>query len=140
MIAVRATDPAGNTDPTPASRAWTVLADVTAPETELLSGPAELSATAAASFAFAATDPGRPESVPVFECSLDGASFAVCASRQEYVGLGEGAHAFQVRAVDTAGNVGRLAGELRVAGRHDRPGDVDHVRSGRGHLEYERRV
>jgi hypothetical protein len=40
-----------------------------------------------------------------FQCSLDGAPWAACTSPQQYTALAEGAHAFQVRAVNAAGEV-----------------------------------
>ncbi len=41
-----------------------------------------------------------------FECALDGAGFASCASPLSLTGVAEGAHAFHVRATDAAGNTG----------------------------------
>ena len=38
-----------------------------------------------------------------FQCSLDGAPWATCASPQQYTGLAKGPHTFQVRAVNAAG-------------------------------------
>jgi hypothetical protein len=94
---VRATDTAGNTDPTPAAFTWTV--DTTAPETAIDSGPADPSAAADADFSFSVGESGA-----TFECALDGAAFAACASPQSYTGLAAGAHTFEVRATDVAGN------------------------------------
>jgi predicted outer membrane repeat protein len=95
---VRATDRAGNTDPTPATHSWTV--DVTPPETTIDSGPNGRTASTSATFTFSATETGS-----TFECSLDTAPFAACASPRQYTGLAQGSHQFRVRAVDRAGNV-----------------------------------
>ena len=95
-LRVLATDPAGNADPTPASHTWVV--DTAAPETTIDSGPGTTTSTSA-TIAFSASEPGS-----TFECSLDGAAFASCASPREYTGLGEGAHEVRVRATDRAGN------------------------------------
>src|SRR5207247_496632 len=101
---VRAVDAAGNVDPTPATRTWTV--DTTPPDTSLLSGPAEGSVTASvqATFTFAGTDDQTVSSSLTFICILDEVTSAVCASPQTYVGLTEGRHAFTVAAIDAPGN------------------------------------
>jgi hypothetical protein len=96
---VRATDRAGNTDPTPASHTWTVE-DGVPPETTIDSGPAATTTSTDATFAFSADEPGS-----TFECALDGAAFAACTSPVELSGLAVGAHTFAVRATDPAGNV-----------------------------------
>jgi hypothetical protein len=44
-----------------------------------------------------------------FECSLDHAGFALCASPVTVSGLAEGDHIFEVRATDLAGNTGPVA-------------------------------
>jgi hypothetical protein len=93
---VHATDTAGNTDPTPAERSWTV--DTTAPETTITSGPTGTTNSSSATFEFAADEPSG------FECSLDTTPFAACSSPASYTGLGDGSHNFRVRATDTAGN------------------------------------
>ncbi|WP_240357922.1 Ig-like domain-containing protein [Myxococcus vastator] len=97
-LLVRAVDAAGNIDATPASRTWTV--DTSAPDTSIVSGPSGTTSSANAAFTFTAT-----ESPATFECSLDGATFAACASPTSFTGLAEGTHSFAVRARDTAGNV-----------------------------------
>ena len=62
---VRARDVAGNDDPTPASRTWTV--DTVAPETTLAaSGPSGTVGSTSASFEFSSNEAGS------FTCSLDG--------------------------------------------------------------------
>ena len=96
-FAVRAVDAAGNLDATPALRAWSV--DVTAPDTALTSGPSGLVASASATFSFTSPEPGA-----TFQCSLDAAAFAACASPRSYTGLSDGAHTFAVRALDAVGN------------------------------------
>jgi hypothetical protein len=96
-FAVRATDPAGNTDPTSASRSWII--DLTPPQTAITSAPSDPSGATTGDFAFSADEAGS-----TFECSLDGAPFAACSSPETYTSLGEGTHTFEVRATDPAGN------------------------------------
>lgn len=52
-------------------------------------------------FTFSGTDDVE---VDYFECSLDSVTFTTCTSPQEYTGLSEGDHTFEVRAVDVNGN------------------------------------
>ena len=94
---VRALDLAGNADPTPATFTWTV--DTTAPQTTITGAPPTLTSSTGASFSFVANESGS-----TFECSLDGAPFGPCSSPRDYTGLGAGAHAFSVRASDSARN------------------------------------
>src|SRR6185503_19615451 len=96
---VRAVDAAGNPDQSPASRSFTV--DTVAPQTQIDSGPSGLTNNASPSFAFSS------ELGASFECRLDSnleGDFAPCTSPKPYSSLGEGAHTFEVRAVDAAGN------------------------------------
>lgn len=94
---VRASDTAGNTDASPASRDWTV--DLTPPETTITAQPASVSNSATSSFSFSASEAGS-----TFECSLDGGAFTVCTTPNVNSGLAEGVHTFQVRAIDPVGN------------------------------------
>ncbi|MBI4261622.1 MAG: PKD domain-containing protein, partial [Actinobacteria bacterium] len=116
-FAVRATDGAGNTDPTPALAGWVV--DTIPPETSIHGGPPDPSADPTPTFAFSSNEPGS-----TFECSLDGSGFAACESGEpvevltafergleaaaaaegRVLALGDGPHNFHVRAVDVAGN------------------------------------
>jgi large repetitive protein len=96
-FAVRATDPAGNTDPTPATFTWTV--DTTAPDTTITANPPTTTTSSSATFAFTATESGS-----TFECRLDAAAFAACGTPQSFSGLADGTHTFRVRATDAAGN------------------------------------
>jgi predicted outer membrane repeat protein len=75
------------------------------PDTTISAGPPALSLSNAASFSFAGADDLTPPGELTFECSLDGAPFAACSSPQGYGELADGAHTFQVRALDSAGNV-----------------------------------
>ena len=104
-FSVRATDAAGNTDPTPATREWTVSStppppDTTPPETTIVSSPPSTTTSTSASFSFNSTESGSS-----FECQLDGAAFGSCNSPKSYSGLSVGSHTFTVRATDPAGNV-----------------------------------
>jgi MYXO-CTERM domain-containing protein len=95
---VRAKDGSGQRDASPPTHLWSI--DSTAPDTTLTSVPPVLSNTTSASFVFASS-----ESSVTFECSLDGVAFSPCTSPSTHASLPEGAHTFQVRARDGAGNV-----------------------------------
>ena len=95
---VRATDAAGNVDPTPAVFAWAV--DTVAPQTTIDAAPSDPSASPAPSFDFSSSEGGS-----TFECRLDGGAWGTCTSPHVYTGLADGSHTFQVRATDAAGNV-----------------------------------
>ena len=96
-LRVRGTDAVGNVEVVGAIHTWTV--DTVAPQTELTASPDSPTASASASFGFDADEPAH------FECSLDGVSFASCASPRSFSGLADGEHSFAVRAIDAAGNV-----------------------------------
>jgi alpha-tubulin suppressor-like RCC1 family protein len=93
---VKAEDAEGNVDPTPATWSWTI--DLTAPQTTITAEPPATSASAAAAFEFTSSETGP------FECRLDSAAYAACASPQNYTGLSDGIHIFAVWASDAAGN------------------------------------
>jgi Tol biopolymer transport system component len=95
---VRATDSAFNTDPTPATRTFTV--DTQPPNTAITSGPSGTITKRTAAFGFSSSEAGSH-----FQCKLDAAAFAACSTPKSYSGLVNGSHAFRVRAIDKAGNV-----------------------------------
>lgn len=105
---VRALDPAGNPDPSPASASFQVdlpdpapvAADSTPPQTTIGSGPARLKKGRNATFGFSSSESGSS-----FECRLDGGSWLPCASPQTLIRPKRGTHVFEVRATDTSGNV-----------------------------------
>ncbi len=76
-----------------------VGSDSTPPETVIAAGPDDPSRVPSATFEFASSESGGS-----FECALDGDPFAACTSPHDYTDLIDGAHAFQVRARDSAGN------------------------------------
>jgi hypothetical protein len=103
-FSVKATDAAGNTDATPASRGWAVQAvtppaDTTAPNTTITSSPPDPTTSTSASLGFSATEGGA-----TFQCKLDAGTWGNCTSAKTYSGLAAGAHDFAVKATDAAGN------------------------------------
>ncbi len=97
---VRATDPAGNVDPTPASRSFAI--DTTGPQTTIDSGPSGTTNNPSSSFSFSASEPGS-----TFECRLDSSQpsdWQSCDSPKDYGSLADGSHSFDVRATDPLGN------------------------------------
>lgn len=103
-LSVRATDAAGNTDPTAAARLFTVTTvgppvDTTAPQTTITKQPKGKFKGSRAKVAFRSNEAGS-----TFECKLDRGAFAPCTSPAKLGRLGRGKHTFSVRATDAAGN------------------------------------
>jgi hypothetical protein len=96
VFSVRATDPAGNAGPD-VPYGWTI--ETRAPTAAVTLAPAGLSNSRSATFGFAADEPST------FECKQDDRGFEPCTSPASYVGLGDGAHVFSVRARDAVGNM-----------------------------------
>jgi hypothetical protein len=106
-FSVRATDTAGNTDASPATRSFTVNttptpppADTTAPDTTISSGPTGTTNDATPSFTFTSSESGS-----TFQCRVDLGSWTSCTSPRTFAALADGAHTFAVRAIDAAGNI-----------------------------------
>ena len=101
---VLATDKAGNESAAAAEFTWEVNSaakDETPPQTTIESRPPDPSASPSASFTYASTEAGSS-----FECQIDSGGFIPCpAAGITYSGLGNGPHAFQVRAIDASDNV-----------------------------------
>ena len=91
---VRAVDRAGNPDPSPASRKWTL--DTRPPETSIDSGPPHLSHKGGGTFTVSS------EAGATFECRLDSHGWGECG---QVSGLSDGKHVMRARAKDRAGNV-----------------------------------
>lgn len=95
----KAVDAAGNRDPSPAIRAFTV--DTTPPNTTIDSGPIGTIADDTPVFTFSSKDGVS------FECRVDGDPFAPCSGPGDAHTAGplaDGGHSFEVRAFDAAGN------------------------------------
>ncbi|HEX6116088.1 MAG TPA: hypothetical protein VFY99_03240, partial [Solirubrobacterales bacterium] len=99
-IRAAAVDAAGNQSG--CSNAAAYIEDSTAPDTAIGSGPAGTVATNDVTFTYAGVPVADAAS---FECRLDSGDFAACpASGAEFADLPDGAHTFEVRATDAAGN------------------------------------
>jgi len=94
---VRATDPAGNVDASPAAASWTV--DTPPPTTSKVAGPEGKIRTGPVALEFSSADTGA-----TFVCSLDGAAASPCSSPDHLPDPGPGPHSFVVKAVDGVGN------------------------------------
>jgi large repetitive protein len=99
-FAVKAIDAAGNESGV-TSFSWTV--DTVAPPAPTIDGtPSNPTTDRSATFGFSDAEPGVG-----FQCQLDGGGFAGCPPAS-YSGLADGAHTFEVRAVDSAGNASEV--------------------------------
>ena len=97
---VRAKDPGGIVDPSPATRAWTV--DAVGPPVSIATGPTNPSNVTTPQFTFSSTD-----ATATFECRVDGVTaFATCATPFTSGALTDGTRTFRVRGTDAFGNVG----------------------------------
>ena len=113
-FAARAIDPAANTDPTPATRTFTVAEppppggggggggppanDSDPPETTIGKQPKAKTTKRKAKFSLSSSEPGS-----TFECELDKGDFEPCAARQKFK-VKPGKHRAEFRAIDPAGN------------------------------------
>jgi hypothetical protein len=93
----RGVDLAANVGPE-TTRTWTI--DTIPPDTAITSQPPPTIDRGDATFDFVATEPASR-----FECALDGAAFASCASPLVLTELRDGLHTLRVRSWDVAGNV-----------------------------------
>jgi lysophospholipase L1-like esterase len=104
-LSVRAIDLAGNGDPSPASRSFSV--DTAAPDTSITAGPSRRTDDSTPTFTFSSTEAGSS-----FVCRVDGQIVGSCHSPFTTSALPPGPHSFGVRATDPAGN-----GDPSPAGR-----------------------
>ena len=103
----RVRDCAGNEDVTPASRSFTV--DLIAPETQLLAGPAQGDTllVAQADFRWSGSDDRMAPGQLAYSYRLDGGAWSACdtVTSATLTVLADGAHVFEARARDLAGNL-----------------------------------
>jgi len=92
------------------------------PDTTITSGPTGTTTDSTPTFTFISTEAGS-----TFECRVDTAAFAPCSSPHTTAALGNGAHTFQVRATDQAGNTDQSPASqpFTVAVSAPRPPDSD---------------
>ena len=108
-LTARARDAAGNPDPTPAEKTFTV--DTQPPDTQIGSGaPTQALVGAALSIPFSSAEPGA-----TFACSLGGEPAAPCTSPAARTAPAQaGAVVFTVAAADAAGNRDPTPAELSI--------------------------
>ncbi len=101
-LTATATDAAGNTN----TATRTVIVDNTPPDTLITGGPTGEINVGQATFTFTGTDNLTPVANLVFAWRLDGAAWSAFAgsTTATFTSLTEGAHTFEVKAQDLAGN------------------------------------
>ena len=114
-VDVAAVDLAGNADPTPASRTFTVDAHPPVISFDTAPAPGACITTADAVFVWSATDAVSVPAQITYATRVDGGPLsAFSAATSTTVNLSsEGTHAFEVQAKDAAGNVGALSRSWR---------------------------
>jgi hypothetical protein len=77
-----------------------VVVDTTPPETSITAAPARTIVTASVVFRFASSEPAAR-----FQCRLGVRPWSACFSPVSFIGLSDGRRTFEVRALDSAGNI-----------------------------------
>jgi hypothetical protein len=127
LVTAKATDAAGNF----ATESFTItVRDTTAPDTSISSSPAALTNSKAATFLVAGSD---AVGVSGFQYQLDGGAWTAAASTTiSLTDLADGAHAFQVRAIDAAGNVDQTPASFNWTVDTVAPAVTNHLASDTG--------
>ncbi|HEV2950708.1 MAG TPA: right-handed parallel beta-helix repeat-containing protein, partial [Actinomycetota bacterium] len=121
IFEVRSIDLGPNKDVSPAWHSWWIHPpppDTTPPDTKILSGPDPTTVQTSATFTFTGSDNQTPTDELAFQCRLDGAmdagqpAWTTCSSPHTVHGLTPAEHVLQVRAVDLAGNVDDVNGNV----------------------------
>lgn len=99
-LRVRAIDPQGNVDPSPARVDW--MLDLTPPSTTIGDRTPRTTNTSVLSVSFTGRD---AVGVAGFECRLDKGAWTPCTSPYRTPRLRAGWHAIEIRTIDTAGHV-----------------------------------
>ena len=101
-VTVRAIDFAGQRTLF-SQRVGTNLSSVDAPDTTIITGPANPSAVTSATVTFTGTS--ATDEVVAFDCQIDDGLYVPCVSPWPLVDLSNGDHVFRVRAIDSQGHV-----------------------------------
>ena len=121
-FSVYARDAAGNTDQTPATRAFTVAGgagrDTDPPETTITGGPVGATSDNTPTFSFSSDEAGA-----TFVCQLDQGLALPCNSPHTTETLASGQHVFSVYARDSAGNQDSTPATREFAVMRNTPGD-----------------
>lgn len=99
QVSIKIKDKAGNESP---AYTYSWLLDQTLPVVVINTKPAALTGSGDATLGFSANDTGS--GVDRLMCQLDQQGYQVCVSPKQYTGLNQGAHSFDVYAIDKAGN------------------------------------
>jgi len=134
IFEVRSVNEMGNFDPLPAM--WGFEVDTVKPTVTIDSGPGGKTSDKRPEFTFSSSQPGS-----TFECRFDAAQFGACSgatSDRPVTDLPSGAHKFEVRATDVAGNVSDpVAREFEVEAITPPP-DVAVIKLGKAKLNKKR--
>lgn len=104
VFRIKVSDKAGSV--TNSEFSWEV--DQTAPTLSFIGHPLPFTMSTSATFTFDGRDNGK--AVTQIGCSADGSNFLPCQSPVTLDGLTVGAHKFEIRAEDAAGNVSQVVG------------------------------
>ena len=96
-INIRATDPAGNVDASPATFSWTITASATQPNTTFTETPSDPSPSLTGTFEW------EVDIASTFQRRLDGGAWAAASSPYPVTVAAAGSHTFEVRATSLAG-------------------------------------
>jgi hypothetical protein len=113
-FAVRATDGAGNTDPSPATQSWTV--DTVAPAPPTISSPSDNSTQTSSSFVVSGTAEGGA-AVKLLEGAAQAATVTADAGgawQTTLTSVADGSHTYTATASDAAGNTSTASAAVHV--------------------------